>query len=83
LSFLLMGRPYVAPPGVPADRVKLLRDSFMKTLASPEFLQEAKRANLDISPMTGEEIHALLDRQYKTSPDLVQKVRGMMIATGK
>lgn len=83
LSFLLMGRPYVAPPGVPADRVKLLRDSFMQTLASPEFLQEAKRVNLDISPMTGEEIHALLDRQYKTSPALVEKVRAMMAAAGK
>jgi tripartite-type tricarboxylate transporter receptor subunit TctC len=75
LSWLLMGRPYLAPPGVPADRVKLLRDSFMKTVASPELLAEAKKLKLEISPMSGEEIHALLAKYYKTPPDVIEKVR--------
>jgi len=83
LSPLLMGRPYVAPPGVPADRVKLLRDSFMQTMKDPGFLADAKKLHLDVSPMSGEEIHALLDKQYATPKAIVDSVREMMTATGK
>jgi tripartite-type tricarboxylate transporter receptor subunit TctC len=83
LSWLLMGRPYVAPPGVPADRVKLLRDSFMETMKDAAFLAEAKKLNLDISPMSGEEIHALLEKQYATPKNVVDSVRAMMVAAGK
>lgn len=83
LSWLLMGRPYVAPPEVPSDRVTILRDSFMKAVRSPGFLAEAKKARLDVSPMSGEEIQALLDKQYATPTDVVDKVRSMMTATGK
>jgi len=83
LSWLLMGRPYVAPPGVPADRVKLLRDSFMRTMKDEAFLAEAKKLNLDITPMSGEEIHGLLEKQYATPKGVVDSVRAMMSATGK
>jgi tripartite-type tricarboxylate transporter receptor subunit TctC len=83
LSWLLMGRPYVAPPGIPADRVKVLQDSFMKTMADPAFLAEAKKIHLDISPMSGPEIHALIEKQYATPKNIVDKVRSMMAAPGK
>ncbi|MGE5537124.1 MAG: Bug family tripartite tricarboxylate transporter substrate binding protein [Gemmatimonas sp.] len=83
LSWLLMGRPYVAPPAVPADRVKLLRDSFMATMKDPAFLAEAKKLNLDITPMSGEEIHALLEKQYATPKEVVDNVRAMMAPPGK
>jgi tripartite-type tricarboxylate transporter receptor subunit TctC len=83
LSWLQMGRPYVAPPAVPADRVKILRDSFMEAVHSPGFLAEAKKARLDVSPMSGEEIHTLLNQQYATPTDIVEKVRSMMAAPGK
>jgi tripartite-type tricarboxylate transporter receptor subunit TctC len=75
LSWLLMGRPFVAPPGLPADRVKLLRDSFMKTVASPALRKEAEKLKLEISPMSGAEIDALLAKYYKTPPEVVEKVR--------
>ncbi|HET9149664.1 MAG TPA: tripartite tricarboxylate transporter substrate-binding protein [Alphaproteobacteria bacterium] len=83
LSPLLMGRPYVAPPGVPADRVKLLRDSFMATMKDPKLLAEAKRIHLEISPMSGEEIHALLEKQYAAPKAIVDSVRAMMVAQGQ
>jgi tripartite-type tricarboxylate transporter receptor subunit TctC len=78
LAWLLMGRPFVAPPGVPADRVKLLRDSFMQALASPGLQEEAKKLKLEISPMTGDEIHALLNKYYQTPPEVIEKVRSIV-----
>jgi tripartite-type tricarboxylate transporter receptor subunit TctC len=75
LAWLLMGRPFLAPPGVPAERVKLLRDTFMQALASPGLQEEAKKLKLEISPMSGAEIDALLAKYYKTPPEVVEKVR--------
>jgi tripartite-type tricarboxylate transporter receptor subunit TctC len=80
LSWLPMGRPFVAPPGVPADRVQLLRSSFLATLKDPTLLAEAGKQGMEISPMSGEEINALLDRLYATPPDVVAAVRTLMIA---
>ena len=79
LSWLPMGRPYVAPPEVPADRVKLLRDGFMKAMKDPELLAEAEKQNLEIMPMAGEDINALLDRLYATPKEVVEKVRDIML----
>jgi tripartite-type tricarboxylate transporter receptor subunit TctC len=79
LAWLLMGRPFVAPPGVPKDRVKLLRDSFMAAVASPALRDEAKKLKVEISPMSGEEIHALLDKYYQTPPAVIDKVRSIVV----
>ena len=79
LSWLPMGRHYVAPPEVPADRVKLLRDGFMKAMKDPELLAEAEKQNLEIMPMAGEDINALLDRLYATPKEVVEKVRDIML----
>ncbi len=79
LSWLPMGRPYVAPPDVPADRIKLLRDGFMKAMADPELLAEAGKQNLEILPMSGEEIQSLIARLYDTPPDVVNRVREIML----
>ncbi|MDF2117275.1 tripartite tricarboxylate transporter substrate-binding protein [Roseiarcaceae bacterium H3SJ34-1] len=80
LAWLPMGRPYVAPPGVPADRVKLLRDSFMQAAKDPELLAEARKMKLEISPLSGEEIQALMTRLYATPKDVVDSVRSIMVA---
>ena len=78
ISWLPMGRPFVAPPGVPAERLKILRDSFMATARDPELLAEAKRMNLEITPLSGEETQALVARLYETPRDVVQAVRAVM-----
>lgn len=80
LSWLAAGRPFVAPPDVPADRVKLLRDSFMRTVASQDFIDEARTLNLDVSPMSGEEVQALVAKIYATPPDVVGPVKEIMAA---
>ena len=56
LSQKQAARPVLAPPGVPADRVKALRDAFMATAADPEFIQDAEKSRLEVSPSSGEEL---------------------------
>ncbi len=60
------GRPYIAPPGLPAPVAEALRQSFMATMKDPAFLAEAQRRGLDIDPTPGEEIDALVRRLYET-----------------
>ncbi len=80
LSWLPMGRPFVAPPGVPPGRVKILREAFMKTFADPEMLAEARKLNLEFSPISGEEIQDLLQRLYATPRPVIDGVRAIMVA---
>ena len=60
----LAGRPFVAPPGVPADRVAALRDAFDAMTKDPAFLDEALRLRMDVQPATGLEIEALVKDIY-------------------
>ena len=53
-------RPFSGPPGIPADRLKQLRDAFSKTMKDPAFLKEAKEAKLIIEPVTGPEIEQFI-----------------------
>jgi hypothetical protein len=55
-----IGRPIIAPPGVPAERVKALRDAFDTMVKDPAFLDEAKKQNLDIQPVSGEELQRIV-----------------------
>ena len=83
LSWLPMGRPFVAPPGVPADRLKILRDSFIATARDPELLAEAKKMSLEISPLTGEETQAMVAKFYETPKDVIESVRAIMVPQKK
>jgi hypothetical protein len=53
-----MGRPFAAPPGVPAERIALLRQAFDATLRDPQFLADAKKLQMEIDPLKGEENRA-------------------------
>jgi tripartite-type tricarboxylate transporter receptor subunit TctC len=70
-----MGRPYFLPPDVPADRVEALRRAFDATMKDPAFLDEAAKLQLEVSPMTGEEVQALVGDLVKTPPVVVARVR--------
>jgi tripartite-type tricarboxylate transporter receptor subunit TctC len=59
---LLLGRPLASAPGIPADRLKALREALIATMKDPEFLTEANRAGLDIDPASPEEVVDLLKR---------------------
>jgi tripartite-type tricarboxylate transporter receptor subunit TctC len=78
LAYLAAGRPFVAPPDVPAARIKILREAFMKAVTSPDYLAEATKMRLDTSPMSGEEVQKLIEDIYATPPDVVKSVRAIM-----
>ncbi len=69
-----MGRPYVAPPGVPKARVSALRRAFDATVKDAKFLAEAKKRRLEIDTITGEEIQALLVKLYKVPLSIGKRV---------
>ena len=52
-------RPILAPPGVPAERIAILRQAFDRTMADPAFLAEAAKLNMDIKPLGGAEIQKI------------------------
>ena len=69
-----MGRPYAAPPGVPAGRLAALRRAFGATMKDPAFLADAKKRRLEIDPITGEEITALMDELYQVDDKIAASV---------
>lgn len=71
------GRPFIAAPGTPADIAEALQSSFMKTMQDPAFLAEAKKRGLDIDPLSGPDIQALIEQIYQTAPDTVERVRAV------
>ena len=71
-------RPYSLPPGTPKDRVQLLQKAFMDTMTDPEFLADAKKGQLDIDPVSGEEVEKTVARFFKLDPALVAKLREIL-----
>ena len=79
LDFLLareiLGRPFLAPPGVPADRAAALRAAFAATLRDPEFLKDAERSKLETDLVTSEEVDAVIKRAASTPADVINRVK--------
>jgi hypothetical protein len=73
-----IARPFAAPPGVPADRARALREAFDATMKDPEFIAEAKAQNLDVEPVTGAEVEALIREVYASSPAAVRLATASM-----
>ena len=71
----ILARPYVAPPGIPADRALALRQAFMATMRDPEFLAEMDKLQLTIDPVSGDEMEKLVREAYELPEPLVQRVR--------
>ena len=74
------GRPYFLPPDVPAERVKALRRAFDATMRDPAFIADAAQLQLEIDPMTGEEVQALVAQLARTPPEIVTRVRAALEA---
>ena len=73
----VMGRPFMAPPDLPADRAAALRKAFIDTLRDPVFLAEADRMKLGYAPVPAERIDALLKEMYATPSDIVKKAAAL------
>jgi tripartite-type tricarboxylate transporter receptor subunit TctC len=67
--------PLLAPPDVPAERVIELRAAFTEMMQDPQLLAEAATQGLDIDPVSGPEVAALIDRLYSIPPDVLDLVR--------
>jgi tripartite-type tricarboxylate transporter receptor subunit TctC len=78
LSRDVLGRPFVAPPGTPPERVAALREAFMATLKDPALLAEADKASIEINPATGEEVDALLTRVLNYPSNVVERTKKAM-----
>ena len=73
-----LGRPIAAAPSVPLDRVKTLREAFMKTMSDRELLAEAKKKNLDITPTTGEELESVAKEVVSQPPDVIERIKKVL-----
>ena len=69
----VMGRPFLAPPGVPADRLTALRKAFMATMQDPLFIAEAEKIKLEIRPVSGDAVQKLVAEVYASPPDVVKR----------
>jgi hypothetical protein len=73
-----MGRPYVAPPDIPADRAAALREAFDKAMKDPELLEEAKKQLLDIDPITGARMAELVAGAYAAPESVIARARALV-----
>ena len=70
-----LGRPMIATPGTPADRIKILRDAYSKTFKEPEVVEEAKKAKLDLEVLGGAEVEAQIHEVMNQPKEVVERVK--------
>jgi tripartite-type tricarboxylate transporter receptor subunit TctC len=75
---LTMGRPYVAPSGVPADRLQAIRDGFMATMKDPDYLAEAKKQEMFVDPSDHVAMERLIDDTYAIPEAVISKALAMV-----
>jgi len=73
-----IGRPLATTPGVPAERVKLLREAFNKALVDLEFIAEAKKRAWEIEPVTGEELDAIGKKVMAQPADVIERMKKVL-----
>jgi len=72
------GRPILATPGIPAERVKLLREAYANMMKDPEFVAEAKKRQWELAPVSGERLEALAKEVIHQPPDIVERMKKIM-----
>jgi tripartite-type tricarboxylate transporter receptor subunit TctC len=73
-----IGRPFVAPPDLPPERLKMLRDAFNATMKDPEFAADVKRNKFDLEPEDGEHLAALINKIYATPKAIIDRVSNLI-----
>ncbi|MFM2443258.1 MAG: hypothetical protein RJB09_444 [Pseudomonadota bacterium] len=74
-----LGRPFLAPPGIPAERLVALRKAFDATMKDADFLADADKGKMEINPLTGPQVEALVAQVYaEVSPEIAKKVAAML-----
>jgi tripartite-type tricarboxylate transporter receptor subunit TctC len=77
-SPIALGRPYLTPPGIPADRLAILQKAFDATLRDKGFLDEAKKMDIDIDPVSGAEIAQIVKDTINAPPAIIAKAKTFM-----
>jgi tripartite-type tricarboxylate transporter receptor subunit TctC len=73
-----LGRPYLLPPGISTERLKTLREAFMKLMADPSFLADVKKRGLEVDPSTGEELEMLAKQVMAQPAEVIERVKKLM-----
>jgi tripartite-type tricarboxylate transporter receptor subunit TctC len=74
----VIGRPFLAPPGIPAERAAVLRRAFMDTMNDPAFLADAEKARMEITPVSGDRVEKLIKDVYATPKVTADKAAAMI-----
>jgi tripartite-type tricarboxylate transporter receptor subunit TctC len=77
-DYAAIARPYVFPPNTPKDRVLMLRKGLLDTYKDPEFIADAQKARLDMSPLSGEELEKVVARTYKLEKTIIEKLKEIL-----
>lgn len=73
-----LGRPMIATPGIPADRVKILREAYARTMKDAAFLEELKKRNFEIDPTNGEELETIIKEVMSQPPEIIEKLKKIL-----
>jgi tripartite-type tricarboxylate transporter receptor subunit TctC len=79
LAQVTMGRPYLMPPGVPQDRVAIMRKALEDTFKDAAFVADANRLALGVDPRTGAQVQQMLEEAYKMPPNIVARLRTLLL----
>ena len=71
-------RPFVLPPGIPKERVQILRHAFQETLKDKEFLAEAEKTKLNVDPVTAEELEKMVTDLFALDPALLARLKEIL-----
>jgi len=73
-----LGRPIIGPPGMPADRVKVLREAFVKTMSDPALLADAQKRKWDLDPLSGEELESTAKEIMVQPPAVIERMKKLL-----
>ncbi len=73
-----LGRPLIGTPGIPVDRVRILREAHAKTLKDPEFLDEIKKRRYELEPVSGEELEGMAKEVLAQPLQIVERMRKLL-----
>jgi hypothetical protein len=73
-----IGRPLIAPPNVPTDRLKILREAYEKMINDSEFLADAKKRDWDVEFASGQELEAVAKKAVVQPPDMIERLKKIL-----
>jgi hypothetical protein len=73
-----LGRPFIGPPAMAAERVKILREAFSKTMSDPALLAAAKKKKWDLDPMDGAELEVIAKEIMVQPPEIIARIKKLL-----